>query len=66
MVAAAEASLKGRALPLAPADLMKARPDLWQSVKAAEAALTRDREASVRRFSARYPRSPYKEVLISL
>src|SRR5688572_7104321 len=35
-VAAAEAALMGRALSLAPADLAKARPDLWKSVRAAE------------------------------
>jgi hypothetical protein len=35
-VAAAEAALNGRALPLAPADLAAARPDLWGTPKAAE------------------------------
>ena len=35
MVAAAEAALTGRALPLAPADLATARPDLWATPKAA-------------------------------
>ncbi len=34
-VAAAEAALFGRALPLAPADLATARPDLWGTEKAA-------------------------------
>ncbi len=40
-VAAAEAALTGTALPLAPADLAAARPDLWPSAKAVE--LDRDR-----------------------
>lgn len=35
MVALAEAALTGRALPLAPADLATARPDLWRTPKAA-------------------------------
>jgi hypothetical protein len=35
-VAAAEAALAGRALPLAPADMAAARPDLWATTKAAE------------------------------
>jgi putative DNA primase/helicase len=35
-VATAEAALRGRALPLAPADMAAARPDLWPSAKAAE------------------------------
>lgn len=41
-VAIAEAAIHGRALPLAPADLATARPDLWPSGKAAE----RDTERS--------------------
>jgi hypothetical protein len=36
VVAAAEAALTGRALPLAPADLAEARRDLWPTPKAAE------------------------------
>jgi len=39
-VAAAEAALAGRALPLAPADLAAARPDLWGSETAAKRALS--------------------------
>lgn len=35
-VAAAEAALFGRAMPLAPADMSEARRDLWETVKAAE------------------------------
>ncbi|WP_043838388.1 hypothetical protein [Muricoccus aerilatus] len=35
-VAVAEAALFGRAMPLAPADMSIARPDLWRSAKAAE------------------------------
>lgn len=42
-VAAAEASLAGRALPLAPADLSAARIDLWRTPKAAELFLSRRR-----------------------
>jgi hypothetical protein len=34
--AAAEAALAGVACPFAPADMVKARPDLWESEKAAE------------------------------
>ena len=40
-VAAAEAALNNRALPLAPADLQAARPDLWGTPKAAERDLER-------------------------
>ena len=40
-VAAAEAALNNRALPLAPADLQAARPDLWGTPKAAERDLKR-------------------------
>jgi putative DNA primase/helicase len=36
MVAAAEAALTGKPLPLAPADMATARPDLWPTPKAAE------------------------------
>lgn len=40
-VAAAEAAIVGRALPLAPADLCLVRRDLWASVRAAELMLER-------------------------
>lgn len=40
-VAAAEAALAGRALPLAPADLYRVRPDLWPSEQAVEKDLQR-------------------------
>jgi putative DNA primase/helicase len=40
-VAAAEAALTGRALPLAPADLAAARADLWPSANAADHDLKR-------------------------
>ena len=39
--AAAEAALNRRAMPLAPADLSKARPDLWETAKAAKLCLER-------------------------
>lgn len=42
-VAAAEAALNGRALPLAAADLHQARPDLWKTPKAAERFLEQRR-----------------------
>jgi hypothetical protein len=35
-VAVAEAARSGRAMPLAPADMARARPDLWATAKAAE------------------------------
>ena len=43
-VAAAEAALARRALPLAPADLARARPDLWVSPNAADLDLKRARK----------------------
>ena len=36
IVAVAEAARSGRAMPLAPADMALARPDLWATAKAAE------------------------------
>lgn len=39
MLAAAEAALTGRALPLAPLDMVTARPDLWGSETAAKRSL---------------------------
>jgi len=38
-IAVAEAACSGRAMPLAPADLALARPDLWATAKAAERCL---------------------------
>jgi hypothetical protein len=35
-IAVAEAARSGRAMPLAPADMAQARPDLWATAKAAE------------------------------
>jgi hypothetical protein len=43
-VAAAEAALAGRALPLAPADLARARQDLWETEAAADVFLKRARK----------------------
>ena len=44
-VAAAEAALTGRALPLAPADLHAARPDLFATARAAEHDMEREKGA---------------------
>lgn len=46
-VAAAEAALTGRALPLAPGDLAQARPDLWSTKWAAEQDLDRANKGGI-------------------
>jgi hypothetical protein len=47
-IAVAEAARSGRAMPLAPADMAIARPDLWATAKAAERFL--EARAGDRRF----------------
>jgi hypothetical protein len=52
-IAVAEAARSGRAMPLAPADMAIARPDLWATAKAAERFLeARAGEKSVGGFKA--------------
>jgi hypothetical protein len=57
-VAMAEAALHGRALPLAPADLSAARPDLWETEKAVERFLEERRKAG--RPPGLNPQTPYR------
>ena len=58
-VAAAEAALTGRALPLAPGDLVRARPDLWTTKRAAEHDLDRATKGA---HSLINTLSPYKRM----
>jgi putative DNA primase/helicase len=58
-VAAAEAALNGRALPLAPADLHQARPDQWKTPQAAKRCL-QDREDREGKRPEPLIGSPYK------